>query len=59
MVARFEEIMTSRHCEIVKPVFYTPEAKCEGTVAKGAEVLEQVIAEWDAEREQVLAELKK
>lgn len=59
MVARFEELMSSRHCGVVKDKFYTKEEKCCPTVARGAEVMEQVIAEWDAEREKALAELKK
>ena len=57
MMKRFEEIMGSRLCAEVKEKYYTVEAKCCGTVERGAEVLELVINEWDAEREAVLKEL--
>ena len=59
MVARFEELMGSRKCEIVKEKYYTKEEKCCPTVVRGAEVFEQVVNEWDAQREAFKANLNK
>ncbi|RHO30092.1 C-GCAxxG-C-C family protein [Amedibacterium intestinale] len=52
LVSAFQERMGSRLCSQIKPVFHTKETKCENTVAISAEVLEQVIQEWDEAQKQ-------
>lgn len=48
LVIAFQKRLGSRLCTQVKPVFHTPELKCEPTVSTCAEVLETVLEEWDA-----------
>lgn len=48
LVIAFQKRMGSRLCAQIKPVFHTPELKCEPTVSVSAEVLEAVLEEWDA-----------
>lgn len=48
LVLAFQKRMGSRLCAQVKPAFYTKETKCKNTVSVSAEVLEEVICEWDA-----------
>jgi len=52
LVSAFQERMGSRLCSQIKPVFHTKETKCENAVAISAEVLEQVIQEWDEAQKQ-------
>lgn len=47
LVLAFQKRMGSRLCAQIKPVFHSKEIKCQNTVAEGAEVLEQVIREWE------------
>ncbi|MGX8834509.1 C-GCAxxG-C-C family (seleno)protein [Amedibacillus sp. YH-ame6] len=47
LVIAFQKKLGSRVCTQIKPNFFTPEMRCERTVATGAEVLESVIQEWD------------
>lgn len=47
LVLSFQKTLGSRLCAQIKPVFHSKEMKCQKTVAKSAEVLEQVINEWD------------
>lgn len=50
MVIAFQKKMGSRVCAKIKPVFHSPERKCENTVAAAAEVLEEVVMEWEKEK---------
>ena len=50
MVISFQKKMGSRQCAHIKPVFHTKEMKCENTVAISAEVLEEVVNEWEMEK---------
>lgn len=47
LVITFQKRMGSRLCSQIKPHFHSAEQGCENTVAISAEVLEQVIQEWD------------
>ncbi|MEF9967546.1 MAG: C-GCAxxG-C-C family (seleno)protein [Longicatena sp.] len=47
MVIAFQKRMGSRVCAQIKPKLHTPELKCENSVAVAAEVLEEVILEWE------------
>lgn len=59
LVYAFEKRLGSRLCKDLKPSPFPKDVKCEGVVSACAEVLEQMIKEWDAERESVLANLNK
>lgn len=50
LVIAFQTRMGSRLCSQIKPRFHTAVQGCENTVAISAEVLEQVIQEWDTTR---------
>lgn len=50
MVIAFQKKMGSRLCAQIKPVYHSKEVKCENTVAAAAEVLEEVIQEWEKEK---------
>lgn len=47
LVLAFQKKLGSRLCAKIKPVYHNKEVKCQNTVALSAEVLEQVISEWD------------
>lgn len=49
LVIAFQKRMGSRVCAKIKPVFHTPELRCLNTVKTAADVLEEVINEWDQE----------
>lgn len=50
LVLAFQKRLGSRLCAQVKPAFYSKEVKCQNTVAVAAEVLEQVINEYEMTR---------
>lgn len=43
----FKKRMGSKLCSEIKPNFFKPEIRCENTVCEAADVLENVINEWD------------
>ncbi|MDD3049161.1 MAG: C-GCAxxG-C-C family (seleno)protein [Bacilli bacterium] len=47
LVLAFQKRLGSRLCAQIKPTFHSKELKCQNTVAVSAEVLEQVIEEWE------------
>lgn len=47
LIIAFKKRLGSRLCAEVKPQFYDKEVKCLNTVKISAEVLEDVIKEWD------------
>ena len=49
LVLAFQKRMGARTCAKIKPVFYSKDVKCYNTVTTAAEVLEQVIQEWEEE----------
>lgn len=49
LVLAFQKRMGDRLCAKIKPLFHTKESKCEPTVKAAAEVLEEVITQWDKE----------
>ena len=50
LVLAFQKRLGSRLCAQIKPNFHTPEKKCMETVAVGAQVLEEVLAQWEQEK---------
>ena len=59
MVYAFERELGSRLCKDLKPSPFPKDVKCERVVGDCADVLAQVISEWDKERESVLANITK
>ncbi|NBK96832.1 MAG: hypothetical protein EOM50_02210 [Erysipelotrichia bacterium] len=47
LVISFQKRLGSRLCMEIKPVHHNKEVKCQNTVALAAQVLEEVINEWD------------
>ncbi len=50
LVKRFQDDMGSRLCAKVKPKFFNNEERCLNTVEASAQILEEVIEEWEKER---------
>lgn len=49
LTRRFNEKLTSTVCREIKPVFFNRETRCQKTVETACDVLEEVIAEYDAQ----------
>ena len=50
LVKRFQDDMGSRLCAKVKSKFFNNEERCLNTVEASAQILEEVIKEWEKER---------
>lgn len=50
MVLAFQKKFGSRQCAQIKATYFDPALRCQNTVALGAQVLEEVINEWDKEK---------
>lgn len=50
LVLAFQKRLGSRLCAQIKPNFHNKEVKCQHTVGIAAEVLEDVIKEWDIQK---------
>lgn len=51
MVIAFQKRFSSRQCAKIKPMFFSKETRCLNTVSTAAQVLEEVLQEWDADQE--------
>ena len=49
LTRRFNEKLTSTLCREIKPVFFNKETRCQKTVETACDVLEEVIADYDAQ----------
>lgn len=54
LVIAFQNRLGSRLCSQIKPQFHTAELRCENTVRVGAEVLEEVLNEWEAHKSEFI-----
>jgi len=50
LTRRFNEVFPSTLCREIKPVFFNKEIRCRKTVETACDVLEQVIAEYEAQK---------
>lgn len=50
LVLAFQKRLGSRLCAQIKPIYHNKDVKCQNTVAISAEVLEEIIKEWDKQK---------
>lgn len=50
MMRRFNALYGSTLCKDIKPQSFKPEYRCQKTIENACDILEQVIAEYEAER---------
>lgn len=50
LVLAFQKQMGARQCAQIKPNFFTPQLRCQNTVANAADILQEVIFRWEKEK---------